>query len=484
MSASRSGTRATSRSIPTPPAEAISPAEEVSPAAPRSCSETSSPFSEQLQAALEHLRLLEGVADLHRRPLRLVALAELGRGQHRGAADPVAPGRGAHQDDRVADPGGGGADHLVLLGDPDAHRVDQAVVLVGRLEVDLAADRRRRRSSCRSGRSRAPRRRAGGASAPSRARRSAAVEDRDRPRAEREDVAEDPADPGRRALEGLDRARVVVGLDLEGDRVAVADVDRAGVLARPHHHPLALGRQPPQQLARVLVGAVLGPEQAEHRQLDVVRLAPELLDDQLELGVGQAELAVLGERSTRHAGAPAQRARRPAARRSTRQRVDRVLGMGHQADHVAGLVAHPGDVPRRAVRVLPRRVAVGDLAVRLERVEHLLRRPVAPFAVLGRDREPLAAVEARLAGRVVLLSPSGVTTDRSATLTARPAAIRSTWRQTKRMLSLSSSAPGSRPASQRTWKPLQIPSTGPPPAANSATASIAGEKRAIAPARR
>ena len=32
-------------SIPTPPAEAISPAEEVRPAAPRSCSETSSPFS-------------------------------------------------------------------------------------------------------------------------------------------------------------------------------------------------------------------------------------------------------------------------------------------------------------------------------------------------------------------------------------------------------------------------------------------------------
>ena len=43
MSASRSGTRATSTSIPTPPAEAISAAEEVRPAAPRSCSETSSP---------------------------------------------------------------------------------------------------------------------------------------------------------------------------------------------------------------------------------------------------------------------------------------------------------------------------------------------------------------------------------------------------------------------------------------------------------
>ena len=42
MSGSRLGTRATSMSIPTPPAEAISPADEVSPAAPRSWSETSS----------------------------------------------------------------------------------------------------------------------------------------------------------------------------------------------------------------------------------------------------------------------------------------------------------------------------------------------------------------------------------------------------------------------------------------------------------
>ena len=43
MSASRSGTRDTSMSIPVPPPDAISAAEEVSPAAPRSWRETSSP---------------------------------------------------------------------------------------------------------------------------------------------------------------------------------------------------------------------------------------------------------------------------------------------------------------------------------------------------------------------------------------------------------------------------------------------------------
>ena len=61
---------------------------------------------------------------------------------------------------------------------------------------------------------------------------------------------------------------------------------------------------------------------------------------------------------------------------------------------------------------------------------------------------------------------------------------RSTWRQTKRRSLLGSSAPGSRPASQRIWKPLQMPSTGPPSLANAMTDSITGEKRAIAPARR
>ena len=58
------------------------------------------------------------------------------------------------------------------------------------------------------------------------------VQRRDRPRAHGEDVAQDAADAGRRALVGLDEGRVVVALHLEDDGEAVADVDDAGVLAR------------------------------------------------------------------------------------------------------------------------------------------------------------------------------------------------------------------------------------------------------------
>ena len=65
------------------------------------------------------------------------------------------------------------------------------------------------------------------------------VEERDRPRAHRDDVAEDPADAGRGALERLDGGRVVVALDLERDRDPVAEVEHARVLARALEHALA-----------------------------------------------------------------------------------------------------------------------------------------------------------------------------------------------------------------------------------------------------
>ena len=215
---------------------------------------------EQIERALHQLLLRERVADLHARSLGLVALAELRRGEHRGAADPVAPGRGAEQHEQVSGPGRGRADQPLGRDQPDAHRVDQAVLLVGGLEVELAADRRH---ADRVAVVADPRDRAVEQVARALAGRLAEaqrVEDRDRPRADREDVAQDPPDAGRRALERLDGARMVVRLDLERDREPAADVDRAGVLTRPEHQPRALRRQRSQQRLGVLVGAVLRPQ--------------------------------------------------------------------------------------------------------------------------------------------------------------------------------------------------------------------------------
>ncbi len=64
-------------------------------------------------------------------------------------------------------------------------------------------------------------------------RETKAVEQGDRPCPHRDDVAQDPADAGRRTLERLDGGRMVVRLDLEGDRLAVAEIDHSGVLTGP-----------------------------------------------------------------------------------------------------------------------------------------------------------------------------------------------------------------------------------------------------------
>jgi hypothetical protein len=99
------------------------------------------------------------------------------------------------------------------------------------------------------------------------------IEEGDRARAHRDDVAKDPADSRRGALEGLDRRRVIVALHLERDREPVAEIEDAGVLAGPLQDALAPARQPPEEERGVLVAAVLRPEKGEDDELEVVRLA-------------------------------------------------------------------------------------------------------------------------------------------------------------------------------------------------------------------
>src|SRR6185503_2014798 len=101
------------------------------------------------------------------------------------------------------------------------------------------------------------------------------VEEGDRARAHGDDVPQDPADTRRGALERLDRRRMVMRLDLERNGDALAEVDHAGVLAGALQHPLAARGQAPEQWRGVLVAAVLGPEEREHRELEVVREAAE-----------------------------------------------------------------------------------------------------------------------------------------------------------------------------------------------------------------
>src|SRR5262249_597112 len=149
---------------------------------------------------------------------------------------------------------------LIAADETDAHHVDERVARVLGRERDLAADRGAAEAVAvpadagddavheltrlgRVGLAEAER-----------------VEDRDRPGAPREDVPENAAHAGRRALKRLDERGMIVALDLEDHGPAVADVDRARVLARSLQDVRAALRQARQEDARVLVGAVLGPE--------------------------------------------------------------------------------------------------------------------------------------------------------------------------------------------------------------------------------
>ena len=357
---------------------------------------------EQLERALEQLLLLERVADLDGRA-HLGVAAELGRGEHRGATDPVAAGGGTEEDDDVPRSGGRAADEPVDRHEPEGHRVDEAVLLVGSLEVDLAADRRDADrvavvADPRDGsleQVAGPGRRVRGGADLAEAQR---VEHGDRPGADREDVAQDPADAGGRALEGLDGARMVVGLDLEGAGQAAADGDGAGVLARAHDDVLALGGQRPQELLGVLVGAVLAPQQRVHGQLHLVGRAALLLADELVLRARQPEGQGVLDAS---AASPSQ-----AWTPSTVIRIDSKIfrpsaeppvssstacsGWGIRPKTLPALVADAGDVVDRAVEVLPLGVAQDQLPGVVHRRKRRGVGVVAPPGVLDGDREPFA----------------------------------------------------------------------------------------------
>ena len=339
MSASRSGTLRTSRSIPTSPLEAISAEEDVRPAAPRSCSATSRSRS---SSSSEHS---SSFFSSNGSPIwtvgRLAASSSPSSAEASTDAPPMPsrPVRAPNSSTTLPTPAAAELHQAVLVDQPEAHRVDEAVLLVGVLEVDLAphgGDADRVAVVADPGdRLLEQVARARGALDLAEAQR---VEDRDRPRADREDVAQDPADAGGGALERLDRARVVVRLDLERARQPAAERHRAGVLARAEQQLPALDRQRAQQPLGVLVGAVLRPHQREDRELHLVGLALHVLDDELVLVVREPQLAVA--RGDRHAASEA------AAATTERNSFDAVLRPGQRVDGVLGVRHQPDDVAR------------------------------------------------------------------------------------------------------------------------------------------
>ena len=213
----------------------------------------------------------------------------------------------------------------------------------------------------------------------------------DGPRAHREDVAQDAADAGGRALQGLDEAGVIVRFDLEGDDVAAADIDDAGVLAGPCTTQLAARGQLLQVDARALVGAVLAPHHGEDAEFGVGGLAAQDIDHLLILAGRELMLGddLGGEAALIRVTAAAQhRFEHDQSVGGPHQRLGGAFGMGHHAHHVAFAVEHAGDIAQRSVGVID--ITERHAILGFEFVERALVGDVTAFAVGDGQAEHLA----------------------------------------------------------------------------------------------
>ena len=201
-----------------------------------------------------------------------------------------------------------------------------------------------------------------------------------------------------------------------------------------------------------------------------------------EEGRGEEEAPKRAEvgRARHRSGRPAEeqpvreRTEEPRAVGVAEHRLGGALGVGHEADDVPLAVADARDVVEGAVRVraggaAPRRRRSsgrrpGRASSRRRRSRPRRRQFPSPWAIGRRRTSPFVS--------------SAVNGVRIVSTRTKTSSQRKRWPELRR------SAPGRRPASQRTWKPLQMPRTAPPFAAKSRTASMTGEKRARAPQRR
>ena len=145
--------------------------------------------------------------------------------------DTVSPGSSANAQQDVTDAVGGSADQLGFPEQADAHRIHERVAGVSLGERDFAAQRRDPDAIAVVADASDYSREQVAVSRHIQGAKPEAVQHRHRTCAHGEYVAQNAADTGGGALVWLDRARVVVGLDLEGDRPSLGKPQHPGILA-------------------------------------------------------------------------------------------------------------------------------------------------------------------------------------------------------------------------------------------------------------
>ena len=252
---------------------------------------------EEFEARFEEEFFAEGVADLHGGAVFFGFLGELARGEG-GAGEAVTAGFGSDIENGIAHALGGSAGDLLMLEDAEAEDIDEGISRVAVVEIDLAADGRDADAisvvgdaihhACEEAA-------VGGGllGVTPNVAEAEGIHREHRAGAHGENVADDSANAGGCALEGLDGAGVVVALHLECDGPSVADVDDAGIFLPRFNEDARAGDGEFFQLELgVFVGAMLTPHDGKNTEFGEVRLASE---DRFDAFVFVGRDAVFGD---------------------------------------------------------------------------------------------------------------------------------------------------------------------------------------------
>ena len=246
-------------------------------------------FLHGFQTCLQQKLFHEWVADLHVGPLCARIFTETGRG-HGRAVDAVSSGLRADIDHGIADAVRSSVKNFVLFKDSECERIHERVLRVAIRKNDFTPHGRHAKTVSVKSDAADHAFHNSAVLALMQRTKPQAVHGGDWTGAHREDVAKYAADAGGRALKRLDERRVIMGLDLEGDRQPGADIDDSRVLARPLQNRRTARRKPLQVDARALVAAMFAPHDAEYPKLGKRGFAFEDRDDPFVFGFGEIVL--------------------------------------------------------------------------------------------------------------------------------------------------------------------------------------------------
>ncbi|MNW51504.1 hypothetical protein D3C74_289910 [compost metagenome] len=246
---------------------------------------------DQLQAGFHHQLFHKRIADLHRCLLGFRFLTQFNGGKS-CAVNPVASGRRTYVEHRVAYTFGDTALDFVMIYESDAHGIDQRIAVIAVVEHNFAAH-------CRNPDTVAITSDTGYDMLEQildpvafKLPETQGVQQRHRSCTHGENVPDNPAHPGRRALVRLNCRRMVMAFNFEYNSLIVSDIYDPGAFPRSHQHARPARRETAQQRLRVLIGTVLRPHYTEHTDFRIVWLAAHERSDELIFAVRHTELTV------------------------------------------------------------------------------------------------------------------------------------------------------------------------------------------------